>query len=288
MHYFCDMLTVSQLFIYPVKSLGGIALNTAQLTDRGLQHDRRWMLIDDNNRFLSQRENAQMALFKLEVLADALKVTYTTDGSSISIPFVPLKEDLLEVTIWDDTCTGQLVSDAVDAWFTVKLGIPTRLVYMPDETHRTADPRYTTQGTIASFADAYPALLIGQASLDDLNSRLLEKLPMNRFRPNIVFTGGDPYSEDLMNHITINGVDMYGVKLCARCVMTTIDQETTAKGKEPLKTLAGYRRKGSKILFGQNLAFNSNGMISVGNELNVHSTHTEERFFVNDTTASAV
>lgn len=287
MHYFCDMLTVSQLFIYPIKSLGGIALNTAQLTDRGLQHDRRWMLIDDNNRFLSQREHAQMALFKLEVLADALKVTYTIDGSSINIPFTPLKQDLLDVVIWDDTCTGQLVSDAVDAWFTVKLGIPTRLVYMPDETHRAADPRYT-QGTIASFADAYPALLIGQASLDDLNSRLAEKLPMNRFRPNIVFTGGEAYSEDLMNHITINGVDMYGVKLCARCVMTTINQETMAKSKEPLKTLAGYRRKGAKILFGQNLTFNSNGIISVGDELAIHSTHTEERFFINNTTASAV
>jgi uncharacterized protein YcbX len=288
MRYFCVMLVVSQLFIYPIKSLGGIALNTVQLTDRGLQHDRRWMLIDDHNRFLSQREHAQMALFKLEVLSDALKVTYTPDGSTINIPFIPLKQDLLEVTIWDDTCTGQLVSDTVDAWFTVKLGIPTRLVYMPDETHRAADPRYTTQGTIASFADAYPALLIGQASLDDLNSRLAEKLPMNRFRPNIVFTGGEPYSEDLMNHITINSIDMHGVKLCARCVMTTIDQETIAKGKEPLKTLARYRRKGSKILFGQNLAFNSNGFINVGDELSVHSSHTEDRFFVNDPTASAV
>lgn len=287
MHYFCAMLVVSQLFIYPIKSLGGIALNTAQLTDRGLQHDRRWMLIDDNNRFLSQREHAQMALFKLEVLADALKVTYT-DGSTINIPFISLKENLLDVVIWDDTCTGQLVSDAIDAWFTVKLGIPVRLVYMPDETHRAADPRYTTQGTIASFADAYPALLIGQASLDDLNSRLADKLPMNRFRPNIVFTGGEAYSEDQMNHITINGIDMYGVKLCARCVMTTINQETIAKSKEPLKTLASYRRKGAKILFGQNLAFNNTGVINVGDDLSVHSTHTEERFFVNDTTASAV
>jgi uncharacterized protein YcbX len=287
MRYICVMLVVSQLFIYPIKSLGGIALTTAQLTDRGLQHDRRWMLVDENNRFLSQREHAQMALFKIEVLAEALKVTYTTDGTTINIPFIPQKKDLLEVTIWDDTCTGQLVSDAVDAWFTVKLGIPARLVYMPDETLRAADPRYTTQGTIASFADAYPALLIGQASLDDLNSRLLEKVPMNRFRPNIVFAGGEPYSEDQMNHIIINGVDMYGVKLCARCVMTTIDQETIAKGKEPLKTLARYRRKGAKILFGQNLAFNSTGVISVGDELTLNSTHTEERFFIDSPTSSA-
>lgn len=276
------MLLVSQLFIYPIKSLGGISLDTAQLTDRGLQHDRRWMLIDENNRFLSQRENAQLALFKIEVLTDALKVVYTADGTFINIPFVPLKLDMLEVVIWDDTCAGQLVSDAVDAWFTGKLGSPARLVYMPDETHRATDPRYTNLGSIASFADAYPALIIGQASLNDLNSRLAEPLPMNRFRPNIVFEGGDPYNEDHMNNIRINGIDMYGVKLCARCVMTTIDQETLAKSKEPLKTLAGYRRKGAKILFGQNLAFRSTGIISVGDELSVLSTHTEERFFIND------
>ncbi|MDB5126438.1 MOSC N-terminal beta barrel domain-containing protein [Mucilaginibacter sp.] len=281
------MLRVSQLFIYPIKSFGGIALSTARLTDRGLQHDRRWMLIDENNRFLSQREHAQMALFKIELETDSLKVIYTTDGSQINIPFIPLKQDLLDVTIWDDTCTGQLVSDVVDAWFTVKLGIPARLVYMPDETHRATDPRYTTQGTIASFADAYPALLIGQASLDDLNKRLAEPLPMNRFRPNIVFEGGEPYSEDLMDHIAINGIDMYGVKLCARCIMTTIDQQTAVKNKEPLKTLARYRRKGNKILFGQNLAFNSTGVLNIGDEINVLSLHTEERFLIGDTTATS-
>ncbi|MEB0261233.1 MULTISPECIES: MOSC N-terminal beta barrel domain-containing protein [unclassified Mucilaginibacter] len=282
------MLSVSQLLIYPIKSLGGIALSTAQLTDRGLEYDRRWMLIDENNRFLSQREHAQLALFKIEILSDGLKVIYTADSTFVNIPFIPLKQDLLDVTIWDDTCAGQLVSDAVDAWFTVKLSSPTRLVYMPDETHRATDPRYTTSGSIASFADAYPALLIGQASLDDLNNRLAQPLPINRFRPNIVFEGGEPYSEDQMNHIRINGIDMYGVKLCARCVMTTIDQETTAKSKEPLKTLAGYRRKGAKILFGQNLAFNSSGTISVGDELNLLSTHTEERFFINVPATSAV
>ena len=275
------MFKVSQLFTYPIKSLGGIAVTTAQLTDRGLQYDRRWMLIDENNRFLSQREHAQLALFKISIETFGLTVNYTPDSSFIQIPFKPLKHDLLDVMIWDDTCAGQLVSDEADAWFTSKLGAPTRLVYMPDETYRATDPRYTTLGTIASFADAYPALLIGQASLNDLNNRLAEPLAMDRFRPNIVFTGGAPYSEDQMNHIRIIGIDMYGVKLCARCIMTTIDQETTVKSKEPLKTLAAYRRKGNKILFGQNLAFNNNGIINVGDELKVISVHTEDRFFIN-------
>jgi uncharacterized protein YcbX len=105
------MLRISQLYIYPIKSLGGIALNSARLTDRGLEHDRRWMLIDENNRFLSQRENAQMALFKTDLESDALKVTYSADNSFIYIPFTPLKQDTVQVTIWDDTCTGQYVSD---------------------------------------------------------------------------------------------------------------------------------------------------------------------------------
>jgi uncharacterized protein YcbX len=273
------MLKISQLFIYPIKSLGGISLNSTVLTDRGLQHDRRWMLIDSSNRFLSQRENAQLALFKCELNADGLQVIYTPNGSSITIPYQPLKQEMVNVVIWDDTCAGQLVSDEIDAWFTKKIGLACRLVYMPDVTLRQTDLRYTSKGTVTSFSDAYPALLIGQASLDDLNSRLAEALPMNRFRPNIVFTGGEPYSEDIMNHISVNEIDMFGVKLCARCVMTTIDQATMAKSKEPLKTLATYRRKGAKILFGQNLVHGT-GIINVGDVINVQSVHTEERFSV--------
>jgi uncharacterized protein YcbX len=274
------MLRISQLYIYPIKSLGGIALNSARLTDRGLEHDRRWMLIDENNRFLSQRENAQMALFKPSLENETLKVTYTTDNSFIYIPFTLLKEDTVQVIIWDDTCTGQYVSDEADAWFTQKLGINCRLVYMADDSQRPTDPRYTTEGSITSFADAYPLLLIGQASLDDLNSRLTQALLMNRFRPNIVFTGGEPYSEDTMRHILINGINIYGVKLCARCIMTTIDQATTQKSKEPLKTLSGYRRKGNKILFGQNLVNIGEGILNIGDELQVISLQTDDRFMV--------
>lgn len=151
---------------------------------------------------------------------------------------------------------------------------------MPEETHREVDQRYAQPGMITSFSDAYPFLLIGQGSLDDLNNRLAEPLPMNRFRPNIVFTGGQAFDEDLMNHIKIAGIDFYGAKLCARCVLTTINQETAVKAKEPLKTLATYRLKNKKILFGQNLIHEGTGVISVGSTLNVLSTHQEERFIV--------
>ncbi|TWR31071.1 MOSC domain-containing protein [Mucilaginibacter pallidiroseus] len=274
------MLLVSQLIVYPIKSLGGIGLQNARVTDRGLEHDRRWMLIDANNRFLSQREHAQLALFSIIILDTGLEVTCRSDGAALLIPFVPQTKQMIDVSIWDDTCPGQIVSNEANEWFSKKAGMDCRLVYMPDDVHRQTDSRYTDADGITSFSDAYPALLIGQASLDDLNSRLAEALPMNRFRPNIVFTGGDPYSEDIMNHISINGADMYGVKLCARCVLTTIDQDTATKGKEPLKTLSQYRRKGAKILFGQNLMMTAGGTISVGDELQVHTTHTEERFIV--------
>ncbi|TSD66781.1 MOSC domain-containing protein [Inquilinus sp. KBS0705] len=274
------MLQISQLVIYPIKSLGGIALTSAKVTDRGLQYDRRWMLIDEANRFLSQRENPQLALFIPEVLADGLRVTHRPDASFIHIPYRLLTPEMLEVTIWDDTCLAQRVSDDADQWFSQKLGIKCRLVYMPDETHRQTDLRYTQEGNITSFADAYPALLIGQASLDDLNERMAHELPMDRFRPNIVFTGGEAYSEDVINEAIVNGIHLFGVKLCARCVLTTVDQVTAIKGKEPLKTLARYRRKENKILFGQNLVFKGQGELNVGDELKVLSVHTADRFIV--------
>ena len=274
------MLQVSALYSYPIKSLGGIALDSAQVTDRGLQYDRRWMLIDANNRFLSQRENNQMALLKTSLTNDGIAVTYTPDGSNITIPFLPQSNVLLDVTIWDDTCMAQLVSPEADAWFTEKLGMPARLVYMPDSSLRQTDLRYTNEGVITSFSDAYPMLIIGQASLDDLNTRMPEPIPMDRFRPNIVFTGAKAYSEDTLKHITINGINMHGVKLCARCIMTTVDQQSAQKGKEPLKTLATYRLKNNKIYFGQNLAHHGEGILKVGDELVVLGVHSEERFYI--------
>jgi uncharacterized protein YcbX len=274
------MLRVSQLYIYPIKSLGGIALEKALVTDRGLQYDRRWMLVDYNNLFISQREVHQMALLKPSLNDEGIKVAHTTKQSSFTIPFNTTKSEFAEVTIWDDTCIGRFVSDEADEWFSLMLEIPCRLVCMPDETHRATDQRYTSADSITSFSDAYPFLLIGQSSLDDLNSKLTQTLPMNRFRPNIVFAGGDPYQEDLMHTFTIGDITFHGVKLCARCVMTTIDQDNGVSGKEPLKTLARYRSKNKKIMFGQNLSHVGLGEVKIGDELQIIKLHHEDRFFV--------
>ncbi|PWV46516.1 MOSC domain-containing protein [Chitinophaga sp. S165] len=258
------MLTVSALYIYPVKSLGGFSLPAATLTDRGFKYDRRWMLIDENDRFISQREVAVMAFLNATIGEEHLLVTDKRTGDLIMIPYEPLTSETITVSVWDDTCVAQRVSDEADTWFSQHLGMPCRLVYMPDSTQRTVDANYAHNQEITSFSDGYPLLIIGQASLDDLNSRLTSPLPMNRFRPNIVFTGGLPFQEDDMKQFNIGDIQFSGVKPCARCVITTIDQETGVKAKEPLKTLSTYRAKNQKIYFGQNLLFNGSGTISVG------------------------
>jgi len=265
------MLTVSELYIYPVKSLGGIALNAATLTDRGFEYDRRWMLVDDNNNFISQREVAAMALLKVSLNEQGLLIRHTgKPDTSFLIPFEPANIEPTMVTVWGDRCRAQLVSTEANDWFSEQLGMSCKLVYMPDNTQRRVDGRYAHNKEITSFSDGYPLMLIGQASLDDLNSRLQSPLPMNRFRPNIVFTGGDPFLEDSMKQFEINGVRFFGVKLCARCVITTIDQQTTEKAKEPLKTLSTYRSKNNKIYFGQNLLFHGSGTISIGDAITIH------------------
>jgi len=262
------MLSISALYIYPIKSLGGIPLDTATLTDRGFQHDRRWMLVDEDNCFLTQRELPTMSLLQVQLREDGLLIKHKHTGESIIVPFTPLGAPCT-VTVWDDTCEAQYVDKYADEWFSRMLSLPCRLVYMPESSLRKVDPDYAHGEEITSFSDGYPLLLIGQASLDDLNNRLSQKITMERFRPNIVFTGGAPYQEDEMVAFNIAGITFYGVKPCARCVIPTIDLGTGEKGKEPLKTLSGYRQRNNKIYFGQNLLFRNAGPahISVGDAI---------------------
>jgi uncharacterized protein YcbX len=266
------MLTISELHIYPIKSLGGIALQEATLSDRGFTYDRRWMLVDKENRFISQREVADMALLKVSLQKQGLQVKHIhRPGSDFTIPFEPATSETEMVTIWGDRCRAQLVSAAADAWFSDQLGMSCKLVYMPDTTRRQVDGRYANNKEINSFSDAFPVLIIGQASLDELNSRLPVALPMNRFRPNIVFTGGTPYQEDEMKQFEIAGITFYGVKPCARCTIITIDQQTAEKAKEPLKTLNTYRQRNNNVYFGQNLLYDGAGTLSVGDTITISS-----------------
>lgn len=252
--------TLSRIFTYPIKSLGGIALETTELTAKGPEWDRRWMLIDPTGRFLSQRELGQMTLLQPRLQPDHLLVEDRRGGRQ------PLEIDLkpavdvaaIKVTIWNDQCRALPVSADADRWFSEALEASCRLVYMPDDTFRPVDPNFAVGEEWVSFADGYPYLIIGEASLDDLNSRLEQPIEMGRFRPNLVFSGGRPFEEDNWQMFTIGTARFRGTKPCARCQIPTIDLQTGLSAKEPTRTLAGYRRRNNNIYFGQNVCWDLN------------------------------
>jgi uncharacterized protein len=259
-------LIVTEITIYPIKSLGGISLKSAVVEERGLRYDRRWVLADDDNRFMTQRENEQMALIDVKIENDGLHVWHRLKRiAPLIIPFEPQTVDIKDITIWDDIVKATRVSDEADAWFSMVLGKNCQLFYQTDDSVRLTDPRYSiTKEEHTSFSDGYPILIIGQASLDKLNAQLEEPFSMKRFRTNLVFSGGQAHHEDELKYFKVGTAKLVGVKPCARCVMTTINPETAIKGKEPLKTLSKYRNVGNKILFGQNLLVVETGTISVG------------------------
>lgn len=261
-------MTIQDILIYPIKSLGGVRLEEAWVEEKGFQYDRRWMLVKEDGTFISQREFPQLALFQIAMAHDSLLVFDKRDRSSqIRIPFKQVLDEKIKVSIWDDQVIAVRVGSEFDQWFSKKLSTKVLLVKMPEKTLRKVDPKYAKNGETVSFADGMPYLIIGQSSLDDLNSRLENPVPMNRFRPNIVFSGGKAFDEDKMNSIRIGDLDFSIIKPCARCVLTTVDQDSGKKGKEPLKTLSSYRTNNNKVLFGQNMVAMNKGKINVGDPL---------------------
>lgn len=210
-----------------------------------------------------------MALLAVNLLEQSLQVySKENPGSRVEIPFLKEKElekhPRISVSIWNDQCNAPVYSNAIGEWFSEILGQSCRLVYMDDSVQRKVDGNYARNNEITSFSDAYPLLMIGQASIDDLNERLPVPIPINRFRPNLVFTGGFPFLEDEMNTFLIRDKEYKAVKPCARCVIPTIDQSTGLKGDEPTRTLATYRLRDKKILFGQNVLVPGEGLVAVG------------------------
>ena len=269
-------IAVSQMWVYPIKSIKGISLDKVQLEKRGFQYDRRWMLVDSNNVFLSQRKCPKMALIKPELSEFGLSVR-APDMPVLIIPYPDSQTELyeeVEVSCWDDHIKAHHINTAIDNWFSEILSVDCQLVYMPESTERLVDPDYAKNNDITSFSDGFPNLLISEASLDDLNSRVDIELTMNRFRPNIVVSGGESYIEDTMGHFQINQIDFFAVKPCSRCVITTINPEKGEKeGREPLNALSKFRKMGQKVFFGQNvlhkLSFFSDNQISVGDSVKI-------------------
>jgi uncharacterized protein YcbX len=267
-----EALLLSKLYIYPIKSLGGISLNESEIEEKGLKYDRRWMLIDDEGTFVSQRKHHTLALLQLSMIDDYFIITEkSAQHNSSSFRVNEHLDDKILVRVWDDICHGLEVSIRVSQWFSDYLGFKVRLVVMPEQERRLVDPRYALNNEVVSFADGYPSLLIGQSSLNELNKRLEHPVLMDRFRPNFVFSGGIPHEEDSIGTFQLGGINFTAAKPCARCVLITVDQATGIKSAEPLKTLAGYRTRGNKIMFGQNLLHKGTGRISIGQVLEVTS-----------------
>lgn len=260
------MLLLSEINIYPVKSLGGISLSESVVEDRGLKHDRRYMLIDETGMFFTQRDYPQLALLNVSLNEKKLLISDKKDESNFIKIHFDEEEEATEVIIWDDKVNAKTVSKNADQFFSDYLNFKCKLVKMPESTNRIVDTNYAENKTV-SFADGFPFLLIGQASLDDLNSRMEKPLPMNRFRTNFVVAGGKPFEEDNWNDFKIGNVKFKAVKQCGRCVITTTDQQTAERGKEPLKTLATYRKVGDKVMFGMNLIAESTGKIQLNDEI---------------------
>jgi uncharacterized protein YcbX len=258
-------LRVSALYVYPVKSCRGIRVTQADVVRRGFARDRRWMVVDTNGRCMTQRETPALCLVGTRLLADAIELTHP-DMPPLALPNALEQGPEIPVSVWSHQGLAVKSSEA-SQWLSEALKQPAALVYMPDRHERQVNPERARPGDLVNFADGYPLLLIGEASLADLNSRLPEghaPLEMRRFRPNIVVSGSAPFAEDGWAELRIGALSFRGVKGCDRCVVTTLDPDTGVAGKEPLRTLSQFRKWDGKVWFGMNLIHDASGSLEVG------------------------
>jgi len=267
-------LSLSAINIYPVKGLQGIPLTAARCTERGLEHDRRWMVVDEDGGFFSQRVLPRMATIWTEIEGDKLLLA-APDHREIDVPLDPDGGERMRVRVWNSECEAIAPSAEADAWLSTVLERYCRLVYMPDSTRRESPEKYLGPGKLVGFADAFAYLLVGESSLADLNARLIAKrhapLPMNRFRPNLVVSGAAPWAEDGWGEIRVGEAVLRSARPCGRCQVTTTDQSTgEVKGPEPLATLSSFRNSPELgPMFGMNLVTLQPGAIRVGQPVEV-------------------
>ncbi len=258
-------IVVSQLYIYPVKSLGGVALDTMQLVDGGPAWDRRWMVVDAEGRFLTQRQYPK--LVQLEVALEIETATIRLTAPQVEPLLLPLTaaNDLTQsVVIWKDSVRAVYGGEAAQRWISAYLGIAARFVYLPDSELRVADQAFAQPGDVVSFADGFPLLLISEASLQNFNSHLDQPIAMQRFRPNIVVAGSSAYAEDSWCRLQLGQVDCRVVKPCARCVIPSINPASAQQEPQVARALARHRRGRGGVYFGQNLIHDATGEISIG------------------------
>lgn len=261
---------VTRLAVYPVKGLGGQLLEAVEVQDRGFAWDRRWMLVGEDHRFLSQRQLPKMTTIKAGVKASELVLSHGINQITVPIK-PPATASKIQATIWNDQVEAVFLPDP-GQWLSDILNHHCDLVFMPDTTRRAVNPAFARAGDIVGFADAYPVLLIGEASLADLNARLSEPVPIDRFRPNIVVSSQEPFIEDQWGELEIGSALLYGTKASDRCSVPTIDQLTgESTGPEPIRTLSRYRRFGDGVYLGQNLTIRRMGRIALNDLVSVRS-----------------
>lgn len=264
------MPQLTEINVYPIKSCGQIPRASGIVSERGLVGDRRYLLVDANGEFLTQRRHPSMALIRLTDDGDGYRIE-APDRPSLRLPREWHGGEECEVTIWRTTVQATAVADEISRWFEEFLGFACRLVYMGPHQHRAVPNPAAKFDDEVSFADAAPLLLTTEASLDDLNSRLPSRVSMRRFRPNLVVTADRPFAEDGWRYLRVGEAEFEVAWPSARCVLTTVDPDTGVKDPrgDPLRTLRDFRRTQAGILFGQNLIPRRLGRISVGDLVEV-------------------
>jgi uncharacterized protein YcbX len=263
------MISVSALYIYPIKSCRGIEVRSFRLDDLGPQFDRRYMVVDANGVAITQRMEPRLALVVPSLQPTTLLVR-AQGMQSLKLPLMQHGDGrVVEVEHFDHRSPAFDAGSDASGWFSEWLGRECRLVYMPNAQVRRVSPEHAPAAAYTAFTDGFPELLLSTASIDDLSARSRTTLVPERFRPTILITGCDAYAEDSWRKIRIGDLPFDVVKPCARCVVTTIDPMTAERGKEPLATLNEYRKQGSKVLFGQNCVHRELGSVRVGDSIEV-------------------
>jgi uncharacterized protein len=263
-------LQLTDIWRYPVKSCGGERLAEARVEPWGLAGDRRWMVVDAEGSAVTAREHPRMLLITPELDAGGDKITLSSpDLPDLVVP-VPSGAQLVQANVWGDGLLASPAGDDAAAWLSGIIGEPVRLVYLDDPTRRPVRPDYSDPGDRVSLADAFPLLLTTEESLAALNEWIADgpkaaqgPVPMRRFRPSVVVSGAAAWAEDGWRRLRIGPVTFRSVKGCDRCVMTTIDPDTAAKGHEPITTLSRYRHWDGKVWFGVNLIPDNPGSYAI-------------------------
>jgi uncharacterized protein len=264
-----SVAVLSSIIVYPIKSARGIVLEQTAVNLSGPPEDRRWMLVDQEGIFLSQRRLPKLALF-VPRFENGDIVVEAPGLPALRIGRWSGQDDWISVQLWHDRLDLPHPDTSYDEWFSSFLNYPCRLVYLPDSVVRPVEPPFHQSPWRVSLADGYPLLIAGQSSLDLLNEKLSTPVYMDRFRPNLVIDGLTAHEEDHWREIRIGDVELSVVKPCARCSTVLVNPLTAERGVEPLRTLAQYRRSAQKVMFAQNALVKTPGLLRVGMTVHVN------------------